>query len=250
MALRPNVTKLKDVLLKAGVVDEFQMRSALGRLEQWGGRLTGVLVDMGLVDDETLINALANAFRLPVMHLGLVTKDSMLLSKVDIGFCEEHALFPVSLRDRVATIAVSDPTQLDPIDTLQKRLGARVQMVISPEPEIRAAIAKHYRGQDIASNKQPRNNAREAHIAATKGEAFELDLSEPPSADGSSREAFMKKAPSANTMLDEFMDDEAPKSAELTDEELKRLGEVQKNQARTSAILRALQELLAEKGVR
>jgi hypothetical protein len=46
MALRPNVAKLKDVLLKSGLVDEFQMRSAMGRLEQWGGRLTGVIVEI------------------------------------------------------------------------------------------------------------------------------------------------------------------------------------------------------------
>lgn len=250
MALRPNVAKLRDLLLKAKVVDEFQMRAAMGRLEQWGGRLTGVIVDMGFTDDETMVQALSQALRLPVAHLGMVPKDSILLGKVDPAFCDEHAIFPVSLRDRVATIAVSDPTELDTIDALQARLGARVQMVVAPEAEIRAAINKHYRNQAIPAVRKTNHRAREAHIEATKGELFELDDRAPPKpGDAGPSEAWMKKAPSANTMLDDFLDeDEGPTNDGLNAEELKRLDAARENQAKANAILRALQSLLTEKG--
>ncbi len=256
MALRPNVAKLKDLLLKAKVVDEFQMRAAMGRLEQWGGRLTGVIVDMGFTDDETMVQALSTALRLPVAHLGMVPRDSVLLAKVDAAFCDEHGMFPVSLQNRVATIAVSDPTELDTIDALQSRLGARVQLVVAPESEIRAAIAKHYRGEVIPATRKTNNRAREAHIESTKGQVFELDTSPPPRP-GNGDEGFsgaseewLKKAPSANTMLDDFLDEgsDTPKEDGLNPDELKRLEVVRENQLKAAAILRTLQSLLAEKG--
>lgn len=254
MALRTNVAKLKDLLLKAGVIDEFQMRAAMGRLEQWGGRLTGIIVEMGFTDDETLIQALSKAMRLPVMHVGMVQRDGALLARVDAEFCTEHGIFPVSLQNRVATIAMSDPTELDTVDLIQARLNARVQIVIAPESEIRAAIGKHYRGEAVPATRRPSNKAREAHIEATRGEVFELDTTAPPKpgdaprAPNEGQAAWMNKAPSANTMLDEFFDEGDEKPVDFSAEERKRLAAAFENQKKTTAILTALQALLAEKG--
>lgn len=251
MALRSNVAKLRDLFLKAKVVDEFQMRAAMGRMEQWGGRLSGVLVEMGFADDETVANALAAALKLPILHLGMIQKDRALLAKLDAAFCDEHGIFPVSLKDRTATIAMSDPTELDTVDLIASRVSARVQVVISPETEIKAAIAKHYRGQVVSATRKVDNRARDAHIEATKGQVFELDERAPPKpgeAEPPPR-SWLNKPPSANTMLDEFLDEDAEvKTDGFTPEELKRLEAAVVNQKKTTAILVALRALLTEKG--
>ena len=249
MALRTNVGKLKDLLIKAGVIDEFQARAAMGRLEQWGGRLTGVILDLGFCDDETMTSALSKALGIPVVHLGMVHRDGALLAKVDAEFCSDHGIFPVSLQNRIATIAVSDPTELDTIDALASKLGVRVQMQIASENEIRAAIAKHYHGKTGPAARTDKNRARDAHISATQGEVFELDTSTPDKPDAS-RQAWMNRPPSANTMLDEFLDegDAPPKTGGFSAEELTRLEAARVNQAKAAAILKALQSLLTEKG--
>ncbi len=253
MALRPNVARLKDLLLKSGIIDEFQMRAAMGRLEQWGGRLTGVIVEMGFCDDETMVQTLSKMLRLEVVHLGMVQRDGALLSKIDGEFCQEHGVFPISLQNRTALVAVSDPTELDTIDFLSSKLGARIQMVIAAESEIQAAIGKHFRGQAVPATKRTNNKARDAHIEATSGTVFELDMSAPPKPGEAPREqspslSWMNKPPSANTMLDEFLDEGDEKTEGFTAEELKRLESVYENQHKTTSILRALQVLLTEKG--
>jgi hypothetical protein len=253
MALRSNVGKLRDLLVKARLIDEFQARAAMGRLEQWGGRLTGIIVDMGFVDDETLMNTLAKALGLPTIHLGMIQRDGALLSKLDAEFCTEHGLFPVSMTNRVATIAVSDPTELDTIDALSSKLGVRVQIAVASEIEIRAAIQKHYHGKITAATRD-KNKARDAHISATAGEVFDLDTSSPPKPNEpvkvSAEQAWMQKPPSANTMLDEFLDDgeDEPKAQGFTPEEVARIEAARDNQGKAAAILRALQTLLTEKG--
>lgn len=254
MALRSNVGKLKDLLLKARIIDEFQARAAMGRLEQWGGRLTGIIVEMGFCDDEKMMNALSKALGLPTIHLGMVPKDGALLSKIDAEFCSEHGIFPVSLQGRTAVIAMSDPTELDTIDALAARLNARVQVSVASENEIRAAIAKHYHGKVVPATRGDKNRARDAHISATSGEVFELDTTSPPRASDapqvSQQQAWMNKPPSANTMLDEFLDegDSPPKSQGFTAEEIARIEAAQVNQGKAAAILKALQALLTEKG--
>ena len=252
MALRTNVAKLKTLLLKAGVIDEFQARAAMGRLEQWGGRLTGVIVDMGFCDDETMMNALSKALNLPTIHLGMVLKDGALLSKIDAEFCSEHGIFPVSLQNRTAVIAMSDPTELDTVDALSSRLSARIQVAVAAENEIRAAINKHYYGKAVPATRGDKNRARDAHISATSGEVFELDTTSAPKPGEDARisqaQAWMNKPPSANTMLDEFLDEGEGGSDGFTTEEVARIESAQVNQAKAASILRALQELLTEKG--
>lgn len=250
MAIRSNVAKLKDLLLKARVIDEFQARAAMGRLEQWGGRLTGIVVDLGFCDDETMMNTLSKALGLPTIHLGMVPKDGLLLSKIDAEFCKEHGIFPVSLQNRTAVIAMSDPTELDTIDGLAAKLGVRVQVSVASENEIRAAIAKHYFGQAVPATRVDKHRAaRDAHISATAGTVFELDTTSAPG-DDEARQASWKNTSSANTMLDEFLDEgePKPKSADFTAEEVARINAAQENQAKAAAILRALQALLTEKG--
>ncbi len=253
MALRTNVAKLKDLLIKARVIDEFQARAAMGRLEQWGGRLTGVIVDMGFCDDETMMNALSKALNLPTIHLGMVPRDGALLSKIDAAFCTEHGIFPVSLQNRTATIAMSDPTELDTIDALAARLGVRLQIAVASENEIRAAISKHYYGKAPPAARANQNRARDAHISATSGEVFELDTTTPDAASDAPRftqqQQWMNKPPSANTMLDEFLDEGGEEANDgFTAEEVARIAAAQENQAKAASILWALQALLTEKG--
>ena len=254
MALRTNVGKLKDLLIKAGVIDELQARAAMGRLEQWGGRLPGVVVDMGFCDDEKMMSTLAKALGLPTIHLGMAQKNA-LMAKMDAAFCSEHCIFPVSLQNRVATIAMSDPTELDTIDALQSKLGVRVQIAVASENEIRAAIAKHYHGDAGRATGPDKNRQRDAAINATAGEVFELDTTTPdqrPEAPRvSQQQQWMNKPPSANTMLDEFLDEGGGgdgKTEGFTPEEVARIAAAQANQGKAASILRALQSLLTQKG--
>lgn len=267
MALRPNVARLRDQLLRAKVIDELQMRSAIAHLEQWGGRLPTVLVEMGFCDEAELTNTLGEVLRLPTMHLGMVHHDKGALSKVSADFCDEHGVFPVSLQGRTATVAMADPTEVDTIDTLAAKLNARVQVVVAGETEIRNAINRHYRGLGPTTQPNRARTAFTAEIPAASNSApraapapsvvgedeIELDTSAPPEPGAAAAAArtrdWMSRPPSANTMLDEFFDEGAEaKTDGFTPEELKRLEAARLNQEKTAAILRALQALLTEKG--
>lgn len=251
MALKPNAARVGEILRKAGLVDELQLRSAMARLEQWGGRLTGVLADMGMVDGDQVAEALGRALRLPTAHLGMAPKDGGALARVDATYCSEHGVFPVSLKDRVFTLAMADPTEIDVVDHLAAKVGARVAVVVASEAEISAAIARHYHGAASPVGNNLARRAFTSEVPSVGGADLELDDSAPPPRE-SAPPGPGGRNPSANTMLDEMFDeaDEQQASGGFTEAELTRLETARVNQEKAAAILRALEALLADKGYR
>jgi hypothetical protein len=259
MALPPNVLKMRDLLLKAKLVDEFQMRSALSRLEQWGGRLPKVLADMGMVDEEHVADQIAKVLRLPRQSLGTVLKDSAALARLDVRFCEANAIFPVSLDQRTHTmvVAMADPLEIGVMDLISSKVNARVQPVVSPESQIQAAIARHYRGGSpgVSGGSHGRGGpgAESQHKAGVTEQPssgamdLQLDTSAPLPLRGQADPLPPRRAPSANTLLDEMLGDEE-KPRGFSEEELARIGHLRLTQQKTHAIVKVLQELLTEKG--
>jgi hypothetical protein len=250
MAIKPNAARVGEILKKAGLIDDLQLRSALGRLEQWGGRLTSVLADMGFVDGEEVANALARALRLPTVHLGMVPRDGAALARVDPAYCTQHGVFPVSLKDRVLTLAMADPTEIDVVDYLAAKVGARVSVAVASEAEIAAAIAKHYFGKAAPMGNNLARRAVTSSMPPFGDMELELDDAPPPPRDETP--ASSSRNPSANTMLDEMFDGAGAQAGQggFTEAELQRLETVRVNQEKAGIILRALEALLAEKGYR
>ncbi len=231
MTSRKDTERLASIIMAANLIDELQLRSAMAKLGNWGGRLPRVLSEMGFADENEITAAIAKALRHPVTHLGNVKKDQAALNKIDVKFCEEHAVFPVSFKDRVMSLAMVDPSELDVIDTVQARIGVRVQPLLSSETEIRHAILRHYHGQE------PRVVSNRARKAVTRDVPEDGDITmdnsmPPPVARSDTRDSLRKASGIA-----------------FTQQELVRINAARANQAKTATILRAVKELLEEKGV-
>ncbi len=271
MALPRSVLRYKDLFLKAGLVDELQMRSALAHLEQWGGRLPQILVQRGFAEEATVMQLVAEQVRMPISHLGQVAKEPSFHGGFDPQDCEDKGFFPISLKNRILQVAMADPSDLGLVDMLQSRFNARVQHVLVAESEIKVAIDRILRGHTGHDHVPGSASGIGASSAAQRTEAvFEIDHSEPPATDGggygsgapmkNARAApaapeapaglsdFMKRPPSANTMLDEMFEESGAVEGGFTQADLLKLEELRANQAKTSTILRALQVILTEKG--
>ena len=223
--------RLANILLKAGVIDDLQLRSAMAKIGNWGGRLCKVLADMGLADEEEITAALGKALGHPVTHLGTIHKDAQALAKLDVKFCDEHAVFPVSLKDRVMSLAMVDPSELDLVDAVKVRCGARVHPLLASETSIRHAIMRHYRGQEprVVSNRARKAVTRD--VPTEEDAKLDVDMSPPPRPRSSTQETLRRSAGTA-----------------FTQQELAKLEAARVNQSKTATILKAVEELLSEKG--
>lgn len=231
MASSRKVSRVQEIITRAGLIDDMQVRSANAHLDKWGGAFANVVVQLGFVDEEKVTEVIGSALKMQVMHLGTVPKDPNALAKLDAAFCEEHLVFPISLRDRVLALAMLDPTQLQIIDTVQAKYGARVQPHLASGPEILAAISKHYKNIELPPKE---NRARKA-----------VSMPMAPSPSGVTGRIAALKPSSANSMLNDILGDD---TADFGEAELTRLRHAMQTQEKAGQILAALRTLLREKG--
>jgi hypothetical protein len=252
----PQRNRIGELLIKARVIDELQLRSALAQHDQWGGRLSRVIADMGIANEETIINAICQGMGIQRMHLGHVTRDPGALAKVDVVMAEQKGIFPVALKDNGKTLvlAMADPTDLNTVDQVVAKSRTRVTVVIAGDKEIENAILRHYRGQEPNISTRYTEGDAAAPDHSGEDEFKVVDMSGKTVVKRIADVAPSQAAPasggggaSAADILDEILSGGAP-SASLTPEEMQRLQAVQQNQEKSSKILRALLELLLEKG--
>lgn len=231
---------LRDIILRSGLVDEMQMKSAIAKQQQWGGSICKTLTDMGWVAEDTLIELLGKELRMPVMHLGNWAHDAQALSRLDVDFCDTYGVFPMSLKNRALTLAMYDPTDIATVDEAMRRADARVIPVLVSETEIRNAILKHYRKQQprTESNKALKAIKRMRHETKETEVPLELqtigNLSEPISLPNEQ----------------DFDEGLAPVEADgFSTEDLGRIEAARLHQEKTASILRAVTQLLQEKGL-
>ncbi|MGC4114431.1 MAG: hypothetical protein QM765_07430 [Myxococcales bacterium] len=136
--------------MKAGLVDELQVRSAAARQAQWGGRLGKHVAEMGFARDETVASALAAALGLQRIELDKFPRDPAALAKVGLETAEGKGVFPYAFRDNGKSLwlAMADPTDLGTVDEIAARSGCRVRIAVAGEKEIAAAIWRHYKNQE------------------------------------------------------------------------------------------------------
>lgn len=144
MADRP---KLGELLLEAGVIDDEQLESALGQQRESGQRLGMSLVQMHLLDEETLVRTLARQLKLPVVWLRGRTVRADVLDLVPGEIAAKHRCLPVMLDRRGGStllLAMEDPADVGATEEVALRCGLPVKPVLAAPSELDDAIRRHY----------------------------------------------------------------------------------------------------------
>lgn len=250
----PRPSRIAELLLKSGVIDAPQLQTAIAKSERWGGRIAHLVVEMGLADEDRVQNALAGAFRVPRIRLASVSPDAETLTRIEASYAEERAVFPTQLTDdgKVLSVAMADPSDLETIDDLQRRARARVIPSLATEREIRSAIARHYYGRPDALDLPA--SEYQGEITSLSGADVHAaspalpDPAVPRPAAATPPERSADRPPTAAALLNEMFRGRDGSPPRFTSEELARIQAVHANQARSAAIVRAIGELLMEKG--
>jgi hypothetical protein len=143
--------KLGDLLVRANLVAEGQLQAALAEQQRHGGRLGEILVRMGYCDEEIVVRAVSKQLNLPRADLdGLPALAPEVLAqlrlKVPEVVAKELDLVPLQLRDegRTLVVALADPLDLETVDALRARTGCKVTCLIAGTSALERARARVY----------------------------------------------------------------------------------------------------------
>lgn len=143
-------TKLGEMLLQAGLIDQFQLESALSYHRNVGGRIGSALVKLGYISEETILEFLANQSKFNRIDLRSLNISRAVLTMIPAAKLYKCVAFPVQLlkegSGKSLVMAMTDPTNLFLIDDLQFMAGCRVVPVVAPENEILSALNHYFPG--------------------------------------------------------------------------------------------------------
>lgn len=142
--------RLGEMLVAAGLLTDSQLQTLLARQRQEGGRLGEWVVSLDFASSRSVLRILARQLGVP-----FITDEKLLESQPSAEMLgrlpEEAALrlmaLPVTEREGVFYVAMSEPGHLENLDLLRFRLGARVQPILCTEFGLRRAIARIYGGR-------------------------------------------------------------------------------------------------------
>ncbi len=143
--------RLGEILVDAGVLDESRLRSALVEQRRWGGHLGRILIDMKLISEDVLVQALSQQLNFPAINLDTRDISSATLDLVAGELAEQHSLIPFNVEGKFLDVAMTDPTNLGIVDELRIRTQLNVRAYLAGPKMIERALAKWY-GRGVSGN--------------------------------------------------------------------------------------------------
>jgi type IV pilus assembly protein PilB len=131
---------LGEILYKAKLVEKQALIDAIKASKTSKKRLGRVLLEQGLVDEETLTKAIAKQFGLEYVNLDKTTIPPDTLKLVPEDLIRRHNVLPLGMNNGRLKLIISDPLDLDTIDVIQLRLNTELDCCLANPSKIRSYI--------------------------------------------------------------------------------------------------------------
>ncbi len=139
--------RLGDLLIKAKVITDSQLKLALAEQAKWGGRLGEILVRMNIVTEDMLVKALSKQLNLPAVNLDSIASiPPHVRSKISIDMARDLVALPLQLRDEGKTlvVAMAEPQNIKQIDSLRALARCKIMPQVAGRQAIARAFTRFY----------------------------------------------------------------------------------------------------------
>ena len=139
--------RLGEILVAQSWVHAEQVEEALELQKLRPRRVGELLLDLGYIEEESLLRALALQFHLDYEPEVRKQVESSLTTKVPISFIREYQMVPYKHTDAGYLVAINDPINLLPLDDLRLLLDGNVTPVLCSKEDIQFIIDTYFEQQ-------------------------------------------------------------------------------------------------------
>ena len=164
---------LGEILYKAGLVEKQALINAIKTSKSNNKRLGQVLIELGLIDEETLTKALAKQFGLKYVNLDQVTIPPEATKIIPEDLIKRHNILPLSMTNGRLELIISDPMDLDMMDSVRLRLNTELDCHLASPTKIRAYIEESLEEEEGGGETEDDDRLRHS-IDATAAELAEV----------------------------------------------------------------------------
>ncbi len=143
---------LGEMLIESGLVTGEQLANAIHRQEQWGGYLGQQILQLGFINELTLIKILGRQLHIPCTDLTKIKFDPRLLSRIKLDIAKKHHAIPLEEKELKGTkflfVAMMDPGNRTALEEIAQITGNIIKPVITSDAQLESAIEKYYELND------------------------------------------------------------------------------------------------------
>lgn len=133
-----------EILEGVGLITHEQGRKGLEAAEAEDRDVTEVLVNQNILSQRVILQALANQFGMDTISLSGHEIEQEVLDQVPRDVAARYKIIPVYQNDSNLTVALSDPLDVETLDSLRYILKRNVDGVVAPRQEIETALDQYY----------------------------------------------------------------------------------------------------------
>jgi len=196
------IKKIGDLLIEAGLIDDFQLQSALAHQRNWGGKLGAILIELEFIREEDIARVLGEKLRIPYVNLFEPPVPEAVLKLIKPDVAKKYNVMPAKKEGGALFVAMSDPLDIEAIDAIRFATGLNIKPSLAMSAEIKDAIRKYYDGEEVSRTKALNPFVQRGHSSGGKMEIIrgsDLNMEKTPESDSSS--AILSKDDNAQQVL-------------------------------------------------
>lgn len=133
-----------EILESVGLIDSTQGAEALKVAQEKDKDVIDVLVESGVAKKMDVLKTLANQFGMEIIDLTGHEIPQDVIDSVPADVARRYKVIPAYKIDNVLTVAISDPLDVETLDSLRYVLKSNVEGAVAPAEQIAAALNQYY----------------------------------------------------------------------------------------------------------
>lgn len=144
--------RLGDLLVQSGLIDDEQLKDALGQQRQSGRKLGATLVSMGLVTEFQLLELLSEHLKVPLINLSDFKVSAAAVRLLPEIQARRYRALVLEDKGDTLLVGMSDPADITALDDLSAKLPKPIEVAVVSESQLFDAYENFYRKtEEIAS---------------------------------------------------------------------------------------------------
>jgi len=139
-----NKKKLGEMLLGSNLLTAEQLKEALSDHKKSGIKLGQFLVRKGLLNENSLVDLLSRQLKIATYHPDKFPVDINLSSVISFETVQKYQAVPLRKKGRLLTIAMTDPLDINALDSIEVLTDCEVEPVVCTEHELNQLINSIY----------------------------------------------------------------------------------------------------------
>ncbi len=137
--------KIGELLSKEGYITRNQLEEALSYQQRHQGRLGNILIRLGYIEEETIVNVLSRTYNYPAVIISKISPDPEALKILPYDLAGKYMAFPLGIDGDDLVISMAEPTDTLAVEQLQSEVQKGLKINVSTQRDIVDAYRAYYK---------------------------------------------------------------------------------------------------------